>query len=112
MAVPTYEAGQADLSLPAIVVGMQPDHKVTRVELTALVRVEDLWPADTFQCHLQGIETELGFKAVGELPAEHVSGQQIHDCYQVEEALLQRDVGPPEKDQTACTAVDLSSFRR
>ena len=42
---------------------------------------------------LQSLETELRVKAVGELPAEHVPGQQIHDHHQVEESLLQRVVG-------------------
>jgi hypothetical protein len=47
----------------------------------------------TLQRHLQSLETELRVKAVGELPAEHVPGQQIHDHHQVEESLLQRVVG-------------------
>jgi len=61
--------------------------------LATLVGVEDLWPAATSQRHLQSIETELRVKAVGELPAENVSGEQIHDRHQVEEPFLQRDVG-------------------
>lgn len=36
---------------------------------------------------------EVRFKAVRELPAETVPGEQIHDCHQGEESLLQRDVG-------------------
>ena len=55
--------------------------------------MEDLWLAITCQRHLQGIDTELRVKAVGELPAEHVSGEQFHDRQQVQESLLQRDVG-------------------
>jgi hypothetical protein len=65
---------------------MQPGHEVTRGELTALVGVEDLWLAATFQGHLQDIETELRVKAVGELPAEHAPGMEIHDRHQVEDA--------------------------
>ena len=72
---------------------MQPGHEVTRGELRAPVGVEDLWPAVTFQWHLQGIEKELSVKAVGELPAVHMPGVEIHDRHQVEESLLQRDVG-------------------
>ena len=72
---------------------MQPDHEVTRGELTTLVGMEDLWLSATRQCHLQGIQKELRVKAVGELPAEHVSGEQIHGRHQLEESLLQRDVG-------------------
>ena len=55
--------------------------------------MEDLWPAATFQRNLQGIETELRVKAVGELLAEHIPGEQIHDRHQIEESLLQREVG-------------------
>ena len=61
--------------------------------MAALIGVEDLWIVTTCQRHLQGIEAELRVKAVGELPAEHVSGEQIHDRHQVEESFLQRDVG-------------------
>ena len=61
--------------------------------LAALIRVEDLWLTATSQRHLQGVQAELRVKAVGELPAEHVPGEQIHDRHQVEESLLQRDVG-------------------
>ena len=60
---------------------------------TGGVGVEDLWFAIPCQRHLQGIETELRVKAARELPAEHVSGEQIHDRHQIEESLLQRDIG-------------------
>ena len=72
---------------------LQPRHEVARGELAALIGVEDLGPAATFQRHLKGIQTEFRVKAVGELPAEHVPGEQIHDRHKVEEPLLQRDVG-------------------
>ena len=55
--------------------------------------MEDFWPTATSECHLKGIQTELRVKAVGELPAEHMPGMEIHDRHQVEEAFLQRDVG-------------------
>jgi len=55
--------------------------------------VEDFGLAITCQRHLQGIEAELRVNAVRKLPAEHVPGEQINDRYQVEESLLQRDVG-------------------
>lgn len=71
----------------------QPGNEVGRGELTPLVGVENLWFAITFQRHVQGIQTELRVKAVGEPPAEHVRGEEIHDRHQVEEALLQWDVG-------------------
>ena len=58
-----------------------------------MIGVEDRWHAIICQCHLQGIETELRVNSVRELPAEHVSGEQIHDRHQVEKSLLQRDVG-------------------
>ena len=55
--------------------------------------MEDLWFAIPCQRHLQGIGTELLVKAVRGLPAEDISGEQINDRHQVEESLLQRDVG-------------------
>ncbi len=55
--------------------------------------MEDLWLTITFQRHLQGIQAELRVKAVRELPAEDVPGEQVDDRDQVEEAFLQRDVG-------------------
>ncbi|WP_255440008.1 hypothetical protein [Synechococcus sp. PROS-9-1] len=39
--------------------------------------MEDLWLAACLQRHLQGIDAELRVKAVRELPAEHVPGEQI-----------------------------------
>ena len=63
--------------------------------------MEDLWLAAALQRHLQGIQTELRVKAVGELPAVaegfsegvDIPGVEIHDRHQVEESVLQRDVG-------------------
>jgi hypothetical protein len=63
--------------------------------------VEDFGPAATFQCQFQGIKTELRVKAVEELPAVaegfsegvDIPGVEIHDRHQVEESVLQRDVG-------------------
>ncbi len=63
--------------------------------------MEDLWLAATFQRHLQGIQTELRVKAVGELPAVgeaisvglHVPGEKIHNRHHVEETFPHRDVG-------------------
>jgi hypothetical protein len=128
MAVPPEESSQANLSFPAIAVGMQihllvlncapqpfpqdvvlaarPScpadldllylqfrHEIARGESATLIGVEDLWLAITCPRHLQSIEAELCVKAVRELPAEHVSGEQNHDCHQVVKSLLQRDVG-------------------
>jgi len=73
--------------------GLQPGNKVSGGELTTLVGVEDLWLAATFQRHFQGLQTELPVKAVGELPAEHMPGEEVHDRNQVEEAFLEGDVG-------------------
>ena len=45
------------------------------------------------------MEAELLVKAARQLPAEDVSGEQIHDRQQVEESLLQRgidDIGSPD----------------
>ena len=84
-AVVALPARPADLDF----LSLQPGYEVTRGELTALVGVEDLWPAASSQ----RLQVELRVKAVGELPAEHVSLDQIHDRHQVEESLLLRDVG-------------------
>jgi hypothetical protein len=72
---------------------LQSVHEDRRGELAALLGMEDLWFAATLQRHLQSLEAELCVKAVRELPAEHVPGEEIHDRQQVEEALLQRDAG-------------------
>jgi hypothetical protein len=53
--------------------------------------VEDLWRAAIFQCHLHGVETELRIKAAGELQAEHIPGEQIHNRHQVEKTVMKRD---------------------
>ena len=63
--------------------------------------MEDLWLAATFQRHLEGIQAEHRVKAVGEFPAVgeafsagvHMSGEEIHDRHQVQEAFLEGDVG-------------------
>ena len=66
--------------------------------------MEDRWLATSCQCHLQGCETELRVKAVRELPAEHVSGEQIHDRHQVEKSLLQRSSRPALSASLGCLA--------
>jgi hypothetical protein len=53
-----------------------------------LIGVEDLWLAAALQRHLKGIQTELRVKAVGEFPAEHIPGEEIHDRHQVEKAFI------------------------
>ena len=57
--------------------------------------MEDLWLSATTEghLHLQGLQTEFCDKTARELPAESISGEQIHDRHQVEESLLQRDRG-------------------
>ncbi len=55
--------------------------------------MEDFWPASAFQHNLQSLQAELRVEAVRELPAQHVSGEQVHDRNQIEKAFLQRDVG-------------------
>ena len=55
--------------------------------------MEDLWLTATSQGHFQSLQAELRVKAFGEIPAEHVPGEEIRDRHQVEEAFLQRDVG-------------------
>ena len=55
--------------------------------------MKDLWPAATRQGHLQRIHAELRVQAVGQLPAENIPGEQVHDRNQIQEAFAQRDVG-------------------
>jgi hypothetical protein len=52
-----------------------------------LIGVEDTVYAAT----PQSLQAELHVKAVGELPAEHAPGEQIHNSHQVLEALPQWD---------------------
>ncbi len=92
---------------PAILdpLSLQPGHEFTRGELTAMIRMKDLWLTPVFQRHLQSMQTELRIKAVRELPAENVPGEQIHGRHQIEETLLQRDAPSARK-------VDASPFRQ
>jgi hypothetical protein len=48
--------------------------------------MEDLWLEAASQGHLQGLQAEFRVKAVGELPAEYVPGDQIDNGHQVQEA--------------------------
>ena len=66
---------------------MQSGYKDSGCELASLVGVENLWLATAFQRQFQSLQTELRAKAVGELPDEHVPGEEIHDRRQVEGAL-------------------------
>ena len=72
--------------------------------------MEDLWLTTTLQRHSESLEIELRVKAVGELPAEHVPGEQIHDRHQVEEPFLRGDVsdvgGPHQIRSRDCAAID------
>lgn len=44
----------------------------------------DLWPATTGQSHLQRVHAELRIPAVGNLPAENVLGEHVHDRHQIQ----------------------------
>ena len=72
---------------------LQPAHEVGRGELTTLVGMKDLWSAATRQGHLQRVHAELRIQAVGKLPAENVSGEEVNDRDQVQEPFAQRDIG-------------------
>ena len=100
MAGPPEEAGQVDLSVPTIALGVQvhllvldcaPQPFDQDVVLAAFLP-DQLILIFLCQCHLQGIETELRV-AVGFSEGLDISGEQIHDRHQVEESLLQRDGG-------------------
>ena len=49
---------------------LQPGDELSRGELAALIRMQDLWLSPIGEGHLQGIQAELRVKAVGEPPAE------------------------------------------
>ena len=62
-------------------------------KLRALIAVEDFWLAVGAQSLLQAINTECGFHAVADAPAEHPARIPVDDCDQVDEATTQPDVG-------------------
>ena len=55
--------------------------------------MNDLWPIATRQGHLQRLHVELRIRAVGKLPAENVSGEEVNDRHQIQESFAQLDVG-------------------
>jgi len=71
--------------------------------------VEDRWLSAASQRHLKGIQTELRVKAVREVPAKGVPGEEFNDPHQVEEPLLQRDVddirGPDLSHSRDCVEI-------
>ncbi len=42
---------------------------------------------------MQSSETEVDFESSRKLPREHIAADPVHDCYQVEPAVLHPDVG-------------------
>ena len=62
-------------------------------ELRSLIRVEDLGGAIEGERLLQGRHAEVGRHGVGESPAEHLARVPVHDRHQVEETLLEGNVG-------------------
>jgi hypothetical protein len=55
--------------------------------------VKHLSPTATRECHLQSLQAELRVKDVGDLPAEYMPGEEINHGHQIEESLLEGDVG-------------------
>jgi len=73
--------------------------------------MEDPSLTPAFQCHLQGIQSELRVKAVRERSAAHVPGKEIHDLQQEEKSSLQRDGGDDSRpDLVHCR--DLSKIHK
>ena len=62
-------------------------------ELAALVGVEDLGTAVALQGLCEGIGAEAGIKGVEEPPGEHAAGGPVHHRHQVQEALLDGNIG-------------------
>jgi len=54
--------------------------------MTTLVRLKDLGPAATRPGHFQRLHAELRIQAVGKLLAENVSGEEVNDRNQIQEA--------------------------
>jgi hypothetical protein len=73
--VAALSAGPADLDPFCL----QPGHKVSGRELTALIGVENLRATAASKGHHQRFHAELRVKTVREPPAEHMPGMEIHD---------------------------------
>ena len=56
--------------------GLQPAHKVSKRELTALIGVEDLWPTAINKAVSRDSRQNSVSKAFGELSAEHTPGME------------------------------------
>src|SRR3954454_13745451 len=66
-------------------VGLQHAGEVGAGELTALIGIEDLRPAEPSQRLFQGIDTEVGVQRVRKPPGQHRPRVPVHDRHQVDE---------------------------
>jgi hypothetical protein len=71
---------------------LQSAREGRRRELGSLVGVED-FRAGVGQRRIESIHAEVAGQRVGEPPRQHVAAVEIHDGREVEEAVLQGDVG-------------------
>ena len=62
-------------------------------ELAPLVGIEDLRPAVLGQSLRQGLRTEVAVQRVRQAPRQHRTRRPVHDCHQILESSLHRDVG-------------------
>lgn len=62
------------------------------------IRVHDLERAMFGDGFAQRLGTEVGMHRVGQTPAQHLACCPVHDCHQIQEAVLDRhdgDIGTP-----------------
>ena len=74
------------------IVSLQNVGKILARELRSLVGVEDLGDANG-QSLFKGLHTEGSVEREGDLPGEHVPAVPVHDCREIDEALLHGDIG-------------------
>ncbi len=62
-------------------------------ELASLIGIEDFRLAVSIQCLVQGLNAEPGIHGVRQPPRQNMTGGPVHDCDQVQEPALNRNVG-------------------
>ena len=61
--------------------------------MAALVRIHYLWLAISGDSLLQRLNTKAGIQRIGKLPSQNLADRPIHDCHQIQKAVLDEDVG-------------------
>ena len=84
-------AGAVPADLNAVLV--QEPRELQARELAALIGVEDIRCAIVGHSLLDRLRTETGRQRVGQPPRQHPATGPVHDCTQVHEAAVHRNVG-------------------